>query len=232
MNAEGGRESVLAPEPNEIRWVCGVDLSGPANAAGTAVECFSLQDGRLDYHSSLCPASDAQIVECVGKLAESGAVAIGLDAPLSYKDGGGMRDCDKELSSRLKKKGFNFIGVMPPLLTFMAYLTLRGVVLARGLELTCGNRVHVVEVHPGAAMALQGAPKDALAVYKKSEKLPPELRGWLVNQGLHDLPEHIPGTSHQIDAAAAVLATWKWLTGKHAWLAPADPPARPYDFAC
>ncbi len=150
MNAESARESVLAPEPNEIKWVCGVDLSGPANAAGTAVECFSLQDGRLDYHGSLCPASDAQIVECVGKLAESGAVAIGLVPPLSYKDGGGMRHCDKKLAARLKSEDFNFIGVMTPTMVRMVYLTLRGIGLARALECANGDGVHVVEVHPRA----------------------------------------------------------------------------------
>ncbi|MFO7958184.1 MAG: DUF429 domain-containing protein [Candidatus Brocadiia bacterium] len=216
----------------EARWICGLDLSGPANPGHTVLAWFSSEDEHLTYRSALCPAGDADIVKKVEELAGSGPVAVGIDAPLSYRDGGGMRPCDQKLAEALKEAKMNFVGVMAPTMVQMVYITLRGIGLARTLGLVTHGGVRTVEVHPGAVMALGGASRAALKQYKKSEKPLPELRDWLSEQGLHELPPDSFGTSHRIDAAAAALGVWKWLLGESVWLAAAQPPQRPYDFAC
>ncbi len=215
-------------------YVCGLDLSGPANSAGTALMCFSAAAGRFRWKSLLTPANDAQIIERLQALAADGEVALGIDAPLSYNDGGGLRDCDKDLKQRLRENGLGFIGVMPPTLTRMVYITLRGIWLTRTLAaLPEGRRIRMVEVHPGAAVGLRGAPREVLRRYKAGGAEDVRaMKSWLAGQGLTGLPRAFPRSAHEVDAAAAALAAWKWQAGESVWLAKAEPPGRPYDFAC
>ena len=60
---------------------------------------------------------------------------IGIDAPLSYQDGGGDRPQDKSIRQFIKKHGLSGSSIMPPTLTKMVYLTLRGIGLTRRIML-------------------------------------------------------------------------------------------------
>lgn len=216
------------------RWVCGLDLSGPANHVDTALTWFDAKPDGLHYAGCLCPASDRDIVEQLRTLAGKRQVVLGIDAPLSYNDGGGQRTCDASLKCALKHKGVGFVGVMPPTLDRMVYLTLRGISLTRAIMSLDGARnMTVVEVHPGAALALRGAPELPLRKYKSDDhEALGQLKQWLAKQGLRGLPRRFGKTSHEIDSAAGALAAWKWSIGDCVWLARAEPPQRPYDFAC
>ncbi len=216
----------------KAQWVCGVDLSGPANPAGTALVWCACGTTCLTYRGTIWPASDADVLDQITVLARSGPLAVGIDAPLSYEDGGGMRSCDRELARTLKANGSGFVGVMSPTLSRMVYVTLRGIGLARAMQGLNGSMIRIAEVHPGATMALRGAPEGGLRSYKKATRPAADLCQWLVQQGLRGLSGSEWKTSHEVDAAAAALATWKWLRQESVWLAPAQPPARPYDFAC
>ena len=211
----------------------GLDLSGPSNPDDTALAWFGGEGDRLSRMGHVEGAGDDYILELLTDLYDRHEVLLGIDAPLSYHDGGGRRDCDTELSSALKKRGLSFIGVMAPTYSKMGWLTLRGMGLARRIELTPqAHRVRIVEVHPGAAMGLHGAPPDALRRYKRGDAgAVQHLADWLTDEGLDTLPD-LGKSSHLLDSCAAALAAWRWHTGGSAWIAQAKLPQRPYDFAC
>jgi predicted nuclease with RNAse H fold len=121
---------------------------------------------------------------------------------------------------------------MTPTMTRMAYLALRGVVVARGLEATAGARLRIVEVHPHAALVLRGAPSKWVREIKRSPDARRKVQAWLHDQGLRGLEACRTPTSHTLDAAAAALAAWSWTRASPAWIWPAEPPHHPYDFAC
>jgi predicted nuclease with RNAse H fold len=213
------------------RNIIGLDLSGPVNIADTSLAVFTPQGEKLCFVQAIHGARDDTIFDLVSNVGKQSAVVVGIDAPLSYNPGGGDRPSDRELRHRVLEKGR--VGVMPPTLIRMVYLTLRGIALTRALEtLKPHIELAVVEVHPGACMLLRDALAADVAAFKRDEAARLRLLEWLEGMGLSDLPrpEHI--TDHFVAASAAALAAWKWSIGGAVWCYPAQPPEHPYDFAC
>ncbi len=209
-------------------YIIGLDLSGPSNTRDTACAVFEKTADRLSYHQAHIGMTDPDIFQLVHKLASKSAVAIGIDAPLSYNPGGGDRPGDCLLRKLLVTKGAHSGSVMTPTMTRMAYLTLRGVSLTRMLD----ELALVVEVHPGATMILRDAPIEAVRTFKSDMAARYILLDWLVDQGLQGLETAENPTDHHVAACAAALATWDWIKNESAWLHAAEPPFHPYDFAC
>jgi predicted nuclease with RNAse H fold len=211
------------------RFIVGIDLSGPANAANTAVVWFREEHGTLQFAGDVSGASDADIASVVAKL---GTPVVGLDAPLSYNSGGGFRPADKSLQREVIQAGMKPGSVMAPTFNRMAYLTLRGVVVARLLETAGSPRNHIVEVHPGAAFALRGAPMVDVLALGQDHASRSSLLKWLRTVGVRGTPDTIADTSHSTAACGAALAAWSWRDGTPKWVWKASPPHHPYDFAC
>ena len=107
------------------------------------------------------------------------------------------------------------------------------VAVARMLTTLEGQHpVSVVEVDPGGAMALGGAPVHLFREMKGDPGARIRLRGWLQDQRMSRLPGEIHLNDHLLAAAACALAAWRWSEGESTWLHAADPPAHPFDFAC
>lgn len=209
----------------------GIDLSGPSNLSDTTLLAFCQRGRHLKLVESIEGASDLNIAEMVKQLSREGLVVIGLDAPLSYNPGGGLRSSDQSLKKRVIEAGLRPGSVMPPTLNRMAYLTLRGISVARLLK-ALAVPVVIVEVHPGAAFALRGAPIEAVRTFKQDLESRLVLLSWLAQQGLKGLYEQASVTDHYVAAAAAALAAWKWHKGDSIWLHAAEPLLHPFDFAC
>lgn len=122
---------------------------------------------------------------------------------------------------------------MPPTMTKMVYLTLRGISLARLLEgLKPQFDLQIIEVHPGACMLLRDAPLEDVKNFKKEQTGRARLLSWLEAHGLKRISDRPAISDHYVAACAAALGAWKWGVGKSAWCFAADPPHHPYDFAC
>jgi predicted nuclease with RNAse H fold len=212
--------------------VIGLDLSGPSNIADTHLVIFDEQGSELHLMNGISGADDQQIFHTVSVLEKNEPIAIGIDAPLSYNSGGGDRPSDAALRRMVHTKGGG-VGVLPPTMMRMAYLTLRGIVLARMLEtLKPELDLRIVEVHPGASMLLRGAPAKAVAAFKRDGTARFQLLQWLAAQGLVGISRTEDVADHYVAACAAALGAWQWSFGKSAWLYSASPPEHPYDFAC
>lgn len=120
--------------------------------------------------------------------------------------------------------------VMTPTMTRMAYLTLRGLSISRLIS-TAHPSAAVLEVHPFGALALAGAPVEAVRSVKHSEEARIVVAQWMREHGMEGLPDH-GYSDHELAALAAGFAAWKWQGGKAAWYADAEPPLHPYPFAC
>ena len=120
--------------------IIGIDLSGPSNTADTVCTLFEGRGTALHLIDCLQGSTDADIVKLVVGLQIAEACYVGLDAPLSYNPGGGDRPADKDLRSRLMNAGLAPGSVMAPTMTRMAYLTLRGMAVARLIEGAGGAR--------------------------------------------------------------------------------------------
>lgn len=212
-------------------YIIGLDLSGPANTRDTAGVVFRREADHLNFHSRHIGMTDMDILALVTDLGEGisgGAMAIGIDAPLSYNPGGGDRLSDRLLRIKLKEEGGSATAVMPPTMNRMAYLTLRGISLTRLLE----GKARIVEVHPGAAMALGQADHEAVRQFKRQMAARQVLLDWLERKGLRGIGSTENLTDHFVAACGSALATWNWTLSKSTWLFPAQPPYHPYDFAC
>ena len=209
--------------------IVGIDLSGPSNTADTVLTVFSRDGADICYRSAILEATDAKIRAEVASLAASAPVVVGIDVPLSYNPGGGDRSSDSALRKMLTAAGMQPGSVMTPTMTRMVYLTLRGIVVARDLAAIPG--VRVVEVHPGATCALRGASIADVRAFSRDAASRTPLLQWMGGQGLRDLPSG-KVSSHHVAACAAALAAWKWANGQTVWLAQANPPETPFDFAC
>ena len=219
--------------PVDAATVIGIDLSGPHGFQRTAAVAFDIVEGRLHRRSAQDGADDRDILELAATAAETGPVVIGIDAPLSYQSGGGDRPADRQLRRRVVAAGLTSGTVMPPTLTRMAYLTLRGVVLTRLLRDTLGGAVTMVEVHPAAAMVLRGAPVGDVRQFSSSERSRQNLLKWHASQGVDSIARHgHPVSGHYVAACAAALAAWQWHLGRACWSYPAEPPFHPFDVAC
>ena len=213
-------------------FIVGVDLSGPSNTADTVLVAFETRDSSLELRQCVLGATDTEIFDSVTELARQSEVAVGIDAPLSYNLGGGDRSSDADLRQHAIKAGLHPGSIMPPTMNRMVYLTLRGVSLARLLLTIQGNPTRITEVHPGATMALRGAPVDAIRSFKNSEEARGQLLDWLERQGLGSAATAKEPSDHYVAACAAALAAWKWQSGESVWLHRAEPPIHPFDYAC
>jgi uncharacterized protein len=211
--------------------VLGIDLSGPRNIADTYLVVFSGEGTVLHYTGGVNGAHDHQIIQSVSRLGNKEPLIIGIDAPLSYNPGGGDRPSDADLRRLVREKGGK-VGILPPTMIRMVYLTLRGIVLARMPEtLKPEFDLRIVEVHPGACLLLRGAPAKAVAAFKREEPARVQLLEWLDGQGLKGISRTEGVADHFVAACAAALGAWQWSLGKSGWLFPAKPPEHPYDFA-
>jgi predicted nuclease with RNAse H fold len=221
----------MSAQPPQSSHVVGIDLSGPANANATAVAAFRIQGEKLTLVEWAVGDGDGLILERIRQWTSEGSVTVGIDAPLSYNDGGGDRPGDKRLRAAIVDKGLRPGTVMPPTLNRMVYLTVRGIVVARLLQ-TLEPCPLIVEVHPSATLVLRGAPVQQLLSYKQDEQTRTELLTWLECHGVEGVATiHCP-TDHLVAACASALAAWKWATGQLVWVQRADPPLHPFDFAC
>jgi predicted nuclease with RNAse H fold len=212
--------------------VIGLDLSGPRNSADTYLVVFSVQGRELHFLDGVDGADDQQIFHTISGLGNREPLIIGMDAPLSYNPTGGDRSSDADLRRAIREKGGG-VGVMPPTMIRMVYLTLRGIALTRRLEILKPELdLRIVEVHPGACMLLRGAPTKAVAAFKRDGSARSQLLQWLGDQGLKDIFRTEDVADHYVASCAAALGAWQWSYGRPAWLFPAKPPEHPYDFAC
>ena len=203
----------------------GIDLAGPSNQADTALVAIRA-DGTYAWHA--IGLGDREILE---RLASVDALeAVALDAPLSYNPGGGDRPADAELRSILAGAGGASNSVMPPTMTRMAYLTLRGISVARLLRHTVGMAAaDILEVHPASALILRGAPADDVGAIKESDAARRRIVDWLRRKtDLKEVPDGVADSDHLIAAAAAALAGVGWHRGTPAFEHPADPPVHPH----
>ncbi|MBM7094387.1 DUF429 domain-containing protein [Bacillus sp. H-16] len=217
--------------------VVGVDLAGPSNHRDTVMAVFQHTGGKLELRNLESGVSDLSFLNAVEELSESDHVVIGIDAPLSYADGGGDRAGDKELRKYIVSLGMRSGSIMSPTYSRMAYLTLRGIRLTRELErLPHADRISIVEVHPGAAISsrIDAGKFFHVLEYKKGRSSREFMLGWFKEQQLKGIPEGCKEESHLIDACAAALSAWHWADPelKSRWLYPADPPLNPYDYCC
>ncbi|MFO7608223.1 MAG: DUF429 domain-containing protein [Candidatus Krumholzibacteriia bacterium] len=211
--------------------IVGIDLSGPSNPRGTCVVVLRCHEDSAVFTRSLPAAGDAAIFDLVASLSVEGQVVVGLDAPLSYQPGGGLRLRDRSLRERIVACGMRHGSVMPPTFNRMAYLTLRGLGVARLLGTLDQEQVRVIEVHPGATFCLRGAPLASVLAFKKQREHRAPLLEWLFTQGMASLPPTEP-SDHFVAASGAALAAWEWSRGRSVWLAAPEPPYHPYAFAC
>jgi len=210
--------------------VVGFDLSGPSNIADTYLVVLEEQGAELKFINVVEGADDQRIFRTISDLGKNDRIVIGMDAPLSYNPGGGDRASDRELRQLVLKKGS--VGIMPPTMMRMVYLTLRGIVLARMLEtLKPDFDLRIVEVHPGASMLLRNAPANEVANFKRERSARSRLLQWLETQGLKDISRAEDVADHCQAACAAALAAWQWSLGRSVWIFPARPPDHPHDFA-
>lgn len=210
--------------------IVGVDLSGPTNTADTALAVFREGTSGLVLVEAREGIGDAELFALPAGLGNSEPCVVALDAPLSYQPGGGDRPADKALRVLCQARGLPGGSVMTPTQTRMAYLTLRGMAVARLLEAAGVPRRNILEAHPGAALALGGAPIAQVRALKQAPEGRERLLAWLEVAGLSGLGASGFAGEHFVAACGCVLAAWKWYRGESAWFWPADPPHHPYAF--
>ncbi len=210
----------------------GIDLSGPANCLETALAWFEKRDSTLQYLNSMVGADDRGIFNLVSDMLRTREAVIGLDTPLSYNIGGGDCDRDSQLRELIIDVGLPPGSVMAPTMTRMSYLTLRGISVARSLESIEPRTPRIVEVHPAASLGLRGASVRDIKRFKEDASARLNILRFLEDHGL-DRVGNVGITSHHlISACAGALSAWAWGSGNAVWIAKAEPPYHPYDFAC
>lgn len=217
--------------------VIGIDLSGPSNHRDTFLAVFEKKENELSFVKCDGNLSDEDILNEIAALVQDDEVVIGIDAPLSYQDGGGDRKSDRELRKFIVKLGMKSGSIMPPTLTKMVYLTLRGIRLSREISgIVPAHPISIVEVHPGAVMGSRVHPKELSFVltYKQEIESRDFLLKWLTHQGLKGIPSLVAEETHSLDACAAALGAWHWKDSAYSpkWLFPADPPLHPFVYCC
>ncbi|MBS2967743.1 DUF429 domain-containing protein [Metabacillus sp. KIGAM252] len=213
-------------------FVIGIDLSGPSNHKDTAAAFFELAGEELKLLSLESGLSDAGILKLVQKT-NGFPLAIGIDSPLSYNDGGGDRPSDRWFRKEMVKHGLRSSSIMPPTLTKMVYLTMRGISLAALFERVRSD-IRIAEVHPGAAMMtrLSDMEKEHGLLYKKSSESRTYLLQWFESQNISGISLEHGLTPHEIDAVAAAMAVRDWIFSAPQAIFPKQPPHHPYDFLC
>ncbi|TFE01644.1 DUF429 domain-containing protein [Jeotgalibacillus salarius] len=212
--------------------IIGIDLSGPANHKDTVASAFYIKNDQLFLKRSVEGASDLDILNLVEECLAEGKVILGIDAPLSYQDGGGDRPQDKALRKVMKEGGLNGSSIMTPTMTRMVYITLRGIQLSRMLQ-NLSQHVKIVEVHPGAAIGLRMTDPFPALHYKKDDDMRAEVYGWLIGQGLHGT-DTLADTTHAIDSCGAALAVWHYIASdkQPVWVHENTSAAHPFVMCC
>ena len=217
--------------------VIGIDLAGPANHKDTVMSVFQEREDLLFFENGIVHASDEKILTAIQAISANEKVVIGIDAPLSYQDGGGDRPQDKSIRKFIKEFGLSGSSIMPPTLTKMVYLTLRGIGLTRSIMLMndCRN-IRIVEVHPGAAIGTRIGPDqiEHALQYKKELSSRKAVFDWFPYMGLMEIPSEFVQTSHAIDSCASALASWHWgvETKQPTWQWIEKTPEHPFEFCC
>ncbi|WP_251427111.1 DUF429 domain-containing protein [Sutcliffiella horikoshii] len=93
--------------------VIGLDLAGPSNHRDTVLTVFQLNKNHLTFQKMISNISDEEILSELIDLSKSAKLFIGIDAPLSYQDGGGDRTSDKELRKYIVSLGMKSGSIMP-----------------------------------------------------------------------------------------------------------------------
>ena len=217
--------------------VIGLDLAGPSNHKDTVLTVFQKNKNQLAFQQMIPNISDEEILNKIIDLSRLDKLVIGIDAPLSYQDGGGDRASDKELRKYIVSLGMKPGSIMPPTFNRMVYLTLRGIKLTREIgTLHTTFPVSIVEVHPGAAMGARVSEKeiDYVLTYKQNLSSRKYLKNWFEQQNIIGLPNGIENESHTIDSCAAALAAWHLADPslKPQWIFTAKPPLHPFDYCC
>jgi uncharacterized protein len=212
--------------------ILSIDLSGPRSSDETGVAWFEMANGKLELAGSQIGATDSELAGLAEDLGASQELFVGIDAPLSYGTRSGSRRADQDLREKLIQLGGHPGTVMAPTAPRMVYLTLRGMAVARAMTLLeSRERIRIVEVHPGAALLLRGARTDDARGFKRDSRARVRLLEWLGAQGLNGLDPLLASSDHLVAACAGALATWDWSQSRSPWIAPADPPTHPFDFA-
>lgn len=210
----------------------GIDLSGPSNFEDTAVALLEKTDDRTrrvaDWSMG---ASDVEILDGVRRASERSdgdELVVGLDAPLSYNPGGGLRPADRALRGALADRDWPVDSVMPPTMTRMVYLTVRGMSVARLLE---GElEVRILEVHPTSALYFRSNSAGDVQSMKQSETARKQLVAAL---DVEAAPTgEVADSDHLVAALAAARAAADWADGQACWSYDAEPPAHPYPLVC
>jgi uncharacterized protein len=217
--------------------IIGIDLSGPSNHKDTGVVVFEEHKGQLRFVKCGSPMSDEAILKEISSQTQLDEVVIGIDAPLSYEDGGGDRESDRELRKFIVEIGMKPGSIMAPTFNRMVYLTLRGIRLSREITtLASLHPISIVEVHPGAVIGSRLSPKelDYVLTYKKDLEARKVLLKWLEQQHLIGILENAAERCHSIDACSAALGAWHWKNSAFTpkWRYPAQPPLHPFDYCC
>ena len=205
----------------------GVDLSGPSNHADTACAVFEEVNAQLVYVRHLTNLADADILHLLSGLRGS-SLTVGLDAPLSYQDGGGDRPSDRALRQLLRQAGMPSGSVMTPTMTRMAYLTLRGIHLSRQIQDEHPESA-ITEVHPFGSLVLAGGPVESIREVKQRAEARAEVLSWLSEAGMQNLPGG-DVSDHELAAFGAAFGAWQWQRGKAAWQFEAELPHHPFAF--
>lgn len=217
--------------------VIGIDLSGPSNHKDTVLTVFETAGYQLKFCKLIKNVSDLMILNEVIEQSERDEIVVGIDAPLSYQDGGGDRESDRQLRQFIISLGMKSGSIMAPTFNRMVYLSLRGIKLSREIErVQTTNRISMVEVHPGAVIGsrLPQIEIERILTYKQNIEDRRYLKTWFHKQGILGLPNHIEEESHTIDSVAAALGAWHWKDPalQTQWIYPANEPLHPYDFCC
>ncbi len=213
-------------------YIIGIDLSGPTNTTGTAFACFQRADACLLPSDLQQDVDDQDAYDYINQLDSPHRVVVGIDAPLSYNPGGGDRPAEKRLRCLVTDAGLSPGTIMPPTMTRMVYLTLRGMAIARTIQQAPAKSITIIETHPASVMAFHGAPVSDIQHLKHSFQARQNLIRWLDSQGVpaKTLGEDLD--DHALCACAAAMGAWKWSSGESSWREPAAPPLHPFECAC
>lgn len=217
--------------------IIGLDLAGPKNHKDTVLTVFYQESGKLVFEKLLSNMSDEMNLTIIKEESERNEVVVGIDAPLSYEDGGGDRESDRSIRKFIISLGMRSGSIMAPTFNRMVYLTLRGIKLSREIgHLQSTHPISIVEVHPGAVMGARVAKDDLHHVlrYKTEVESRQFLVSWLKSQLLDGITENLADESHSIDACAAALGTWHWKDPDFnvKWLHRSKAPLHPFDYCC
>ncbi len=119
---------------------------------------------------------------------------------------------------------------MPPTMTKMAYLTLRGMTVARMLDAI--ENLDMAETHPASTLIFHGAEASTVGQLKQERAARGSLLETMARVGVRELPSDLADEDHLVAACAAALAVARWHLDASEWYHPPDPPHHPYPVVC